>query len=442
MARRETRSHRHVLPWLLGGLLGAHLGAAACAGVPPCEKNSDCVEGYCFEGVCREECSDSELDCPKGYFCNELSQCEYGGSSSSGSGGNGGSTGGTGGSTSSGSSGTGAGGGTSSSSSGTAGELDRCQSEGDCAAGLSCLEMTVGGVKRCLASCTSSASCPAGTRCLDRGGKRCFGDDAGRSCVDASLCNFGCLEGPGYCTVPCVSGADCPNGYGCMGVGQPPVAICVRAEAYCGQGDSAACLGSAFCDLGPNLIVGGCTTACDSASDCPQRAAPLAKWSCDGVLCRRPADVYGPLPGGYTPVEYHCNASLQPVALCNDAQHIDFDKFLVPAPPYVNCNSSVTTAGVAGDACVDSCRFQGGCSFGYACVVVAEIAGQGVGLCLPTGGGEPGTPCSKNRDCAFGLCRDGACSRDCTADGICPGGLSCVPKSGPPVEGQTLRQCQ
>lgn len=91
------------------------------------------------------------------------------------------------------------------------------------------------------------------------------------------------------------TGADCPNGWGCMLVGGQNV--CVKAEAPCSAVDSSACIAPAACDESPTLVVGGCTLACNSAADCPQRAAGLAPWTCNG-LCRRPSDVFGPLAGG------------------------------------------------------------------------------------------------------------------------------------------------
>jgi hypothetical protein len=151
----------------------------------------------------------------------------------------------------------------------------------------------------------------------------------------------------------------------------------------------------------------------------------------------------GSLPGGYSPVEYFCDANLNPVALCNDAQHIDFDQFVVPAPPAVNCNATTTTPGTTGDACVDSCRYQGGCPFGFACVGLGNVANERIGLCLPVGSAEPGSPCTKDRDCAFGYCSSkNLCSRDCTVDGACPGGLACVAVPGPLIQGQTFRRCE
>lgn len=420
-----------------GGL--AALIPTGCAGTPPCERNSDCSEGYCFEGECRKNCVDSKLDCPKGTFCNVLAQCEpeptgsgVGGSSvdaavNASVGPGAGSTVASGASTSGG---------------GGSMLLERCTMPGECGGGLACLPMTVGGASRCTRSCGGDLDCPTGTRCIDRGGKFCFGDDVGRYCTSPANCNFGCLTGPKYCTAGCTDGADCPVGYGCQAVGNPPTRVCVRAEAYCSAGDTGDCLVPSACDESPSLVIGGCTLACSSAADCPRRAAPLAPWSCDG-LCRRPFGVFGSLPGGYSPVEYHCDGNGQPVALCNDGQHLDFDAFTVPPAPSVNCGSNSTTAGVAGDACVNSCRYQGGCSHGFACVGLGAVGSERIGLCMPVGQGEPGSACTRSRDCAFGYCTAmNLCSRDCTEDGICTAGTSCVAVAGPTIEGKIFKRCE
>lgn len=418
----------------LGLALIAHGG---CAGTPPCERNSDCSEGYCFDGECRQACVDSTLDCPTGYVCNVLSQCEPEGGAASTVGSGGGASSSSLSSTS----------GTTVATTGAGGQgatlLDRCVSPMDCQSGLACVAMSVGGVSRCTRECASDLDCMAGTRCIDRQGKYCLEDDVGRACSAPSACNFGCLTGPKYCTAPCANGADCPAGYGCQSVGSPPTKVCVKAAAPCDQGDASACIVPSACDVSPSLIVGGCTLACSSSLDCPQRAAGLPSWSCDNNgICRRPADVVGPLPGG-AHAEYYCDNSANPVVLCNDAQHIDFDAFTIPNPPSVNCGASVSTPGVAGDSCVDSCRYQGGCAYGYACVGVGGVGAERIGLCLPKGGGEVGATCSKASDCAFGYCTsNGLCSRDCSADGVCPGGLACVTVAGPTIEGKAFRRCE
>jgi len=131
------------------------------------------------------------------------------------------------------------------------------------------------------------------------------------------------------------------------------------------------------------------------------------------------------------------------VNLCNDAQHMDFQAFTIPAPPAVNCGSPVTFDGAPGDACVDSCRYQGACAFGFGCTAVGNVGGARIGLCMPVGFGEVGAACASDTQCAFAYCNQGKCSRDCTADGVCPGGSTCTAAGGqaPNVEGVPFRRC-
>ena len=328
---------------------------------------------------------------------------------------------------------------------GQKGELALCV-PGECAAGLECRALVKGGASRCVSSCTNNTTCPQGGRCINDGtGGRCLGHDTGRTCAGPNDCNFACITGPDYCTNECIDGSDCPNGYGCMPVSN--IDVCVKLEAPCDGAANEQCVVQAACDTtDPNLIIWGCTSVCDTDQDCPQRALPLNAnpWTCDpGGICRRPADVYGPFPGGSVPTEWHCDALQQGVNLCSDAQHIDFVGFTIPPPPAgIDCASQFTTTGAANDACVNSCRFQGDCPYTYSCVAVGSVAGQRIGLCLPNGTAEPGLPCTNNTQCAFGYCSNNVCSRDCTADGLCPGGLSCVAAGGPPVEGLPFRRCE
>src|SRR5690242_2245615 len=57
-----------------------------------CNLNSDCSNAYCLQGQCAEACVDSFLDCPKGYICNQIAQCEESDTGSSGAQGGSGST--------------------------------------------------------------------------------------------------------------------------------------------------------------------------------------------------------------------------------------------------------------------------------------------------------------------------------------------------------------
>jgi hypothetical protein len=209
--------------------------------------------------------------------------------------------------------------------------------------------------------------------------------------------------------------------------------VCVKVEADCASNTNA-CIAMSACDM--TTLVSSCTSVCTTAADCPQRAVPLAPWTCDtGGICRRPADVYGPIGQGVG-AEYACSGQ-NVVNVCNDAQHIDFTQFTIPTPPTVNCSMQTTTAGVSGDVCVDSCRYQGGCAYGFACTALGSISGSRIGLCLPAlGGGEVGASCAVDGDCLFGYCNrvSGKCTRDCSKDLVCPTGSTCTAAGGPAVE--------
>ncbi len=327
--------------------------------------------------------------------------------------------------------------------------LDRCVSQFECAQGLVC--KSFGGEKRCTPACPTVGAnplCPAGTRCEGiSGSKYCAPSDIGKPCTSGTNCNYACLVAQNYCTGNCTTAADCPNGWGCMPVGGER--ICVKAAATCDGVDNSKCVVPAACDLSPALIVGSCTLACTDPSDCPQRALGMSPWTCDG-LCRRPSGdgtaVYGPLEGGTTPPQWACNGLGQVVNVCGDGQHVDFNTFMIPEPPVVDCSSNTTTKGLPGDACVDSCRYVGGCPFGYTCAAVGSIgASNRIGLCLPSfGSAKIGALCTRHADCFFGYCNltKGKCSRDCSWDGFCPTGSSCVRGGGPDVESLPFRRCE
>jgi hypothetical protein len=421
---------------VLAGCIVAALAASSCAGKGDCRYNSDCTNAYCADGVCKRDCVDATIDCKRGEICNAVAQCEVPGAN--GDGGVGGPDGG----------------GVDGSSTVDGGEaggpdagaakrlLDRCANDAECASGM-CRAYSKGFSSRCTKSCATNAECMTGTRCTAVGAESyCVASDVGRTCAAAGACNYACLTAQGYCTEKCQSGSDCPNGYGCQPVGAPAVNVCVKAEAPCDPGDTAACIAAAACDTSATNIVAGCTLACSSAADCPQRAAGLPAWTCDG-LCRRPADVYGPLAGGER-ASYACNASATVVNVCNDGQHIDLGTFTIPTPPVFACGGAMTTDGAIGDTCVDSCRYQGGCTHGRACTAVGSVAGGRIGLCLPAGTAEVGAPCSDDAACTFAYCNrtTGKCSRDCSSDGLCPTGSTCNLGGGPPVEGHPFSRCE
>ena len=436
---------------LVGVWAAALFGCAESSG-NSCKLNSDCLSAYCLDGTCTKDCVDAEKDCPKGYVCNSIAQCEFAGTGAGpgpgGAGGSGATTnqgaGGDGGVPGMGGAGVGGVGGAGASTTNTGGsppllsaDLTLCQVDADCESGL-CRAVTPGGVERCTKTCSVLTDCYQGYRCeLDGGDSICRASDIGRSCNAPGQCNFACLSPLDYCTSECTTGADCPAGYGCLDVGGTEV--CVKVAADCAA-DTSQCVAANQCDA--SLIVSSCTMPCGSAADCPQRAQGLPAWTCDGA-CRRPPDVYGPLPGGYAPAQWVCDLSGNVVNVCNDGLHIDFTSFMQPPAPVVSCGSPTTTDGLPGDACLDSCRYRGGCPFGFACSALAELPSGRIGLCLYSGAKEVGQPCTTNGECSFGLCSEaGLCSRDCSRDGVCPDGSSCQAQGGPNVEGLPYRECQ
>ncbi len=430
--------------------------ASSCAGDGRCRYNSDCQGAYCDNGACKKDCVDAALDCPRGFICSAIARCEVPPGAVVGP--DGGivfppaSDGGPVVTPDSGTPGTDAAADGSISPPLDAGLdtgkpplkkvlLDACGGDSECASGL-CKPYFVGGGRRCTKTCVSTPDCMQGTRCIEFGaaGSWCVFSDIGRTCNVAGDCSFACLTSQKYCTAKCTTGSDCPNGYGCQAVGTPPTSVCVKNEAACGPGMTGACIAPAACDN--TMLVSSCTQACGSAADCPQRAQGLAPWTCNG-LCKRPADVVGPLAGG-EPAEYACQGG-SIVNLCNDAQHMNFDTFTIPPAPVFTCPVAVSKPGAAGDTCVDSCRYQGACIHGFHCTGIGSVGANRIGLCLPgLGGGEVGAACTRSADCYFGHCNlnTNKCSRDCTVDGLCPTGSACSAGATPAVEGRLFRRCE
>jgi hypothetical protein len=421
----------------VASLLVVSIAALDCASPGPCQFNSECAVGYyCSKtkGTCVRNCQDATRDCAPGEICDVNGQCSpadagvapdvatqdapQSETSTQDSPGTTDTTP------------------QNDATTGSKRELDLCASDGECAGGLICRSLYKGGPTRCTPTCTSTCN-RAGARCLTLGADTyCLDADVGRTCAQSSDCNYGCLTPGGYCTTKCTSGADCPNGFGCATVGSSGK-LCVRAEEYCGGTNNC----TLACDS--SLVASSCTLPCTSASDCPQRASILAAWTCS-TYCKRPSDVYGPLAEGQT-ASYACNAQNQEVNLCNDAQHIDFGQGTVPTPPTLSCPVSQSVDGATGDVCVDSCRYAGSCPFGSACTGIGAVSNTRIDICTPAhGGAEVGSACSTDADCAFGYCTSSKCSRDCSADGICPTGSACTAVGGsyPTVEGIAFKRCQ
>ncbi len=481
-----VRMAHHRLSFVSFVLLGlVSLVLNACARPAACQRNSDCHQAYCHDGECRKDCIDAKMDCPAGWICDETARCvdpnggDGGSGGSGGDGGNGGEggsgddggdggsggDGGQGGDGGSGGSGGDGGAGGDGGSGGSGGgtttkiALDSCSSDDDCTAPAVCKEMYKGGPFRCTFTCTSSNECPSGTRCENVNGESyCAQSDVGKPCTSDSGCNYACMTDPGYCTSSCTNALDCPNGFGCSG------GVCVKVAIYCGQGpDGESCGAAAICN-DPDVFAdaevwfASCTIPCNSHLDCPQRAQGLAPWTCDGVVCRRPTMtnavenfLIGPLAGG-RPAEWVCS-DYGAVIGCGDGMHMNFNTFAIPPrPTSAWCSATYPDSWISSfpnpndpaDTCMDSCLHRGGCPFGFTCSGVGNIGGSRIGLCLPSGSGDIGSTCFRDSDCGMGYCHidTGKCTRDCSADGVCPKGFTCTDAGdGTSIEGKTFRRC-
>ncbi len=485
------------LGWALAVTVLAGHALGGCAEGNACKTNSDCGGGYCGPGgTCKTDCK-IDIDCPRGTFCNSLAQCEPdtggagaagaaptdGGAATGGAPATGGAaatggapaTGGMAGSTATGGSsgasgasgmaGTGAGpatgggagmgsggtggiatGGTGGGTGGTGGvagtkrEFDTCTSDNDCRASLICRAIYKGGPNQCTRRCSNTAECMQSTRCELFGADRyCAISDVGRSCTQASDCAFACELSKSYCTSTCVDGGDCPAGWGCQPLGTAGQRVCIKASAACDVNTND-CIVPAACDT--TMLVSSCTLACSTAADCPRRSVELTPWTCNGI-CKRPPDIFGPLAGGTFPAQWACDPLDNVVNICGDGLHVDFGNATIPAPPSFSCPVGTSVDGRPGDACVDSCLLDSGCPFGFVCTAIGTTTGSNrFGLCFPGLGGSPiGTACSNGAECFFGYCSNGVCSRDCTIDGLCPDGATCIGAGGPAVESAPFRRC-
>lgn len=471
--------------------LACLLWFTACARPAACQRNSDCNNAYCSDGECKKDCIDAKADCPSGWTCDHTARCvapagaggDGGGTVEPGDGGEGGMGGGEDGSDGDagqggqggGDSGTGGGGqGGSGGGVTTKVALDRCSKDADCEAPAFCKPAYKGGPSRCTFSCTNSQQCPQGTRCEDIGGtKYCAQSDIGKPCSTGDECNFACIaDSQKICTSLCNDGRDCPNGYGCMAVGGQRV--CAKVNIYCGEGGASQCIAPAAClsadpyaapRPGLSMVADSCTTVCNSDLDCPQRAAGMESWRCQGGLCVRPSDAFGPQAGGEV-AEYVCaetyDAKITSATLCGDTLRWDYSTGGPSSqlPPFsaIDCRdellfgdpyspSSPWNRSYPGqDYCADSCRYQGACAFGFACSAISSLKSNPnarIGICTPAGSGEVGDYCSRDDDCALGYCLNAKCTRDCSPDGICPKGMTCTAVSDSTfVEGgQPFRRC-
>jgi hypothetical protein len=287
--------------------------------------------------------------------------------------------------------------------------LDRCSTATDCASGLCVLDR--GGSHFCTRSCTSNLMCAQEHVCVTSStGSVCLPDDTGAPCSvgTPAQCALGLCLGSaagGHCTRYCQSAAECPAGYACTITGGSTQKICVDIEEPCTAASQCAtgyCVGNATMSV-------GCTAACDSPADCPQRMAGLPAYTCDNSLgtgttnlCIPPSDILGGDGIG---------------ASC-------------PATGTNTCRSDACDPNAAlGPMCTQACTAEGRCGPGLGCTPFVN-GSQIILLCERAGTHDLLASCAHGSDCESGLCDTmGFCTRLC-ADGICPTGTTCQPIPG------------
>src|SRR4051812_45230793 len=75
LARRAALAPALAAILVVAGL-AASSGPSGCAKLTPCKLNSDCIDSFCVDGVCKQECFDAEQDCPRGYTCDINARCQ------------------------------------------------------------------------------------------------------------------------------------------------------------------------------------------------------------------------------------------------------------------------------------------------------------------------------------------------------------------------------
>lgn len=224
--------------------------------------------------------------------------------------------------------------------------------------------------------CTTTG-CPSGQTCQSGSCVAASGDGALCSpCTRSTQCTTGvCLQYPdgnGYCGTDCTSQSQCPSDAACAfisGVGGQ----CIRV-----MGEDPTCATTAT------------PTGCRSDSDCDaSERCNTASGDCEA----RPST--GAALGGACTAGADCASGVCNQGICTQS-----------------CNWLDTTSCPSGFYC--NGRATGSC---------------GNGLCLAgsAGGGDFGTACTENTECASLFCAEGKCSEPCVPSGVtsCPSGTVC-----------------
>ena len=260
-----------------------------------------------------------------------------------------------------------------------------CDRDGDCAAPQLCVVDSASGETTC--------QDPTGTQ------------NTGAACSDGSECRSGlCFNGA--CANPCDVGMDCPNGFDCEatmipldGGGTAPLSICIEADQNC--------LSNASCTP-PEICVIDRTGAATSLT-CQD---PAPGGTDLGGVCANDGDCLSGL----------ClnNLCARPCERPNDCST---DGSFICEPATVTTGSGgSTTLNVCKPKPATQCLADSQCSGSNRCVATKSATSVDFTCGAPNaGGGEGGSSCSADADCAQNLCLDGQCAGPCQGNGDCQG---------------------
>lgn len=296
-----------------------------------------------------------------------------------------------------------------------------------------CVRNLLTGDRHCASACTVSEDCPGGficqafeggQQCVPLDGRcenRCLGDEAcsdGFQCVDGRCARRGGFEG--LCA-PCSNDGECADGL-CL---ENPAQGLRACAPYCGEDgtcpEGGACLslddGTALCvpRTGQCPVgVGSIGSRCHHDRQCRSGLCLLQAETDRGGRCVAQCPC-GP--------DERCEALDDGLSVCLPAKGNDGDR----CTHSLECEGSFCLHLATESVCSRPCETKADCGGGWVC----SATSGGLMACLPeTGGGALGADCSLGPvACSGGRClvRTGGavCTVVCGGDGDCPAGWAC-----------------
>ncbi len=357
-----------------------------------------------------------------------------------------------------------------------------CNTDNDCDPGFSCFDWTMGYCVKM--TCEADTDCPAGTACLPL-------MENGQACFDLCAADDECRPGYGCKAIPTSLGNPKPI---CHPIGEEnkePGQACEEHSECAGSlacvplGPAKMCLSSgcstfAPCDMGQTCVAWGmmtlCLKGCAATEECQALGNPLFVCQVVKDISEEKQEVCLPAKQGLAIGDLcyfssECQTGFCQLVVsgkCTGAQggecatDEDCDQAVCVSDPSVQkgvCSQpcgpgalcpagswcgQATGAAICLDACESYALPCGPSGFGMTCTygtVVYPSAPTGKYACAKIAGGEAGSPCLTEGDCASGSCYgvqagEGYCATKCASDAQCPFGSQCL--TGVLVPGTSL----